>query len=95
MLLMAVSRIISVKTEDGKYAVFDKLKINDGAQLNITSFESGDAQINVLTGCVVGKYMVWFDLNYIKLLRKTGDLLIDYDTDHSQKLVNLKEDIMD
>ena len=87
--------IISVETEDGKSAVFDKLKINDGAQLNITTFESGDAQINVLTGCVVGKMMIWFDLNYIKLLRKNGDLLIDYDTDHSQKLVNLKEDIMD
>ena len=87
--------IIVIKTKDGKSTVFDKLKINDGAQLNITSFESGDAQLNVLSGCVVGKMMIWFDLNYVKLLRKSGDLLIDYDTDHSQKLVNLKKDIMD
>jgi len=56
--------IISVKTEDGKSVVFDKLKINDGAQLNITSFESGDAQINILSGCVVGKMMIWFDTKY-------------------------------
>ena len=87
--------IISVQTKDGKPVVFDKLKINDGARLNITTFESGDAQLNVLSGCVVGKMMIWFDLNYIKLIGDSGNLLIDYDTDHSQKLVNLKKDIMD
>ncbi|MFO8128335.1 MAG: hypothetical protein R6T99_00340, partial [Bacteroidales bacterium] len=61
----------------------------------INGYPSGDAQINVLSGIEVGKLVVWFNLNFIRMFKLNGDLLFDYDSDHTQKLMNLKEDILE
>jgi hypothetical protein len=63
--------------------------------LKISSLQSGDAQLDVLSGITVGKMVVWFDLNFIKLYKLNGNLLFDYDSDHTQKMMNLKADILE
>jgi len=87
--------IIKLETVDGESSVIDKLKISSGSTLKIVSFENGDAQIDVLSGIAVGKLVVWFDLNYVKLYKTNGNLLFDYDSDHTQKLMNIKTDILE
>jgi len=86
--------IILMETDNGNSITIDKLKISNESRIKITSYSSGDAQLDVLSGIEVGKLFVWFDLNYVKLFKDTGNLLFDYDTDHSQKTLNLKEDLL-
>ncbi len=86
--------IVSMETTGGSSITIDKLKISNNSKIKITSYSSGDAQIDVLSGISVGKLFVWFDLNFVKLFRNSGNLLFDYDSDHTQKTMNLKEDIL-
>jgi hypothetical protein len=87
--------IVKLETLDGSSVIFDKLKISSGATLKISSLQSGDAQLDVLSGISVGKMVIWFDLNYVKLYKINGNLLFDYDSDHTQKMMNLKADILE
>uniref|UniRef100_UPI0029313713 hypothetical protein n=1 Tax=Escherichia coli TaxID=562 RepID=UPI0029313713 len=57
-------------------------------------FNSGNAQIDILSGVMVGKAVIWYSLNYVRLFKDHGDLLFDYDRDHTQKKVNIKKDIL-
>ncbi|MCF8303191.1 MAG: hypothetical protein K9I94_07955 [Bacteroidales bacterium] len=86
--------IITIQTSDGDAVNFAQMKVKDNARIKITPLAKKDHRIEVLSGMVVGKFIVWYDLNSITLHRKTGNLLFDYDDDHSQSLVNLEEDIL-
>ncbi|MEZ5195869.1 MAG: hypothetical protein R2764_05590 [Bacteroidales bacterium] len=87
--------IIKMETKNGDPILFDKLKVTNNSTVKITSFEDGNVQVDVLSGIKVGKLMIWFDLNFVKLYKLNGDLLVDYDSDHSQKLINITDDILD
>ncbi|MBU2652351.1 MAG: hypothetical protein KKA81_15595 [Bacteroidetes bacterium] len=87
--------IVNIQTSDGSSITIDKVKINPGARIQVSKFDNGDAQITILEGIVVGKMVVWYDLNFVRLYRQSGDMLFDYDSDHTQKVMNLKEDILD
>jgi hypothetical protein len=50
--------------------------------------------VDVLGGIKVGKAIVWFQLNYIKLYRNNGNVLFDYDNDHSQITLNMQKDML-
>lgn len=87
--------IISVKTHNNKPVSFGKIKINTGAKIKITSMQNGNEQIDILSGVEVGKAFVWFDLNFVRMNRVSGNLLFDYDNDNTQKIMNMKVDILD
>jgi hypothetical protein len=86
--------IVFIKTDNGSPVMFNKVKINNGSTLKVYSLENGDEQIEILSGIAVGKLFVWYDLNYIRLYRKNGDMLFDYDTDHTQIVLNVEKDIL-
>lgn len=86
--------IINIKTNNNKPVSFDKIKINDGAEIKIASLQNGNEQINILSGIEVGKAFIWYNLNLVKIIQNTGDLVFDYDTDHTQKIVNMGNDIL-
>ncbi|PKP27361.1 MAG: hypothetical protein CVU06_02215, partial [Bacteroidetes bacterium HGW-Bacteroidetes-22] len=82
--------VISILTLDGKDIMFDKIKVKNKAQLSISTLSSGDYQFDVLSGIKVGKMVVWYDLNFIRLSKQNGDMMFDYDSDHSQQKVNMR-----
>jgi hypothetical protein len=86
--------IVTVKTDNGKDVYIDLMRIQDNTKVKIIFLENGDAQLDILTGIRVGKAVVWYDLNYVVLFKQNGDMLFDYASDHSQKLMNLKDDIL-
>jgi len=86
--------IILITTENKRSITIDYLKINDNATIKITEFKNGNTQLDVLSGINVGKAIVWYDLNFVRLLKDSGDLLFDYASDHTQKTFNLKKDIL-
>jgi hypothetical protein len=81
-------------TEEGKPVVIDKLKILNYTRLKVTPLSTGDTRIDILNGVKVGKAFIWFPLNYVRLFRANGNVLFDYDSDHSQINLNMKKDIL-
>ncbi|MEI7727163.1 MAG: hypothetical protein WCK09_18785 [Bacteroidota bacterium] len=88
------NNIITILTENGGDVLFNKLKLGNGSQLRISILPDGNVQVDALTGVKVGKTIIWYPLNYILVFSKTGDLLFDYDSDHSQARMNLRKDIL-
>ena len=86
--------IVTILSDTKKSVTFDKVKVKHKARLKIEPLPEGNQKIIVLSGMKVGKYFVWYDLNAIKMFRESGDLLFDYDDDHTHKIVSMKEDIL-
>ena len=87
--------IITIKTNNGRDVKFDKVKVKNNSLIKIVSLPSGDEQMDILSGISVGKYFIWYDLNFVRMFQKNGNLLFDYDSDHTQKTMNLKKDILE
>jgi hypothetical protein len=86
--------IVTITTEEGKSVIIDKLKILNDTRLRVTPLPTGDTRIDILNGVKVGKAFIWFTLNYVRLFRVNGNVLFDYDSDHSQINLNMKKDIL-
>ncbi len=86
--------VITIQTSDEGSVVFDKVKVQNSARVKISSYQNGNEQLDVLSGITVGKLFIWFDLNFVKMIRSSGDMLFDYDSDHTQKTMNFREDIL-
>jgi hypothetical protein len=86
--------IITIITDNGQDIMFDKVKITNKSAIAIAELAGGDYKIDIISGIKVGKMVVWYNLNFIKMIRKNGNLLFDYDTDHTQTTVNVKKDIL-
>ncbi|MDY0076265.1 MAG: hypothetical protein RBR87_03230 [Bacteroidales bacterium] len=86
--------VISIETSKNNSVSFDKIKISNGAKLKITSLQNGREQIDILNGIEVGKAFIWYNLSFVQMVPDTGDLLFDYDTDHTQKVLSMKKDIL-
>ncbi len=88
------SGIIKLKVNNGRNLKLGKIKISDESTLSVAELPDGNVKLEILSGIQVGKMVVWYDLNYIKTNASEGDLLFDYDTDHAQAWVNIKNDLL-
>jgi hypothetical protein len=87
--------IVTIKTDNGKDVYFDMLRVQNDSKARIIFLEDGNAQLELLSGAKVGKAFIWFPLNYVVMYKHNGDMLFDFANDHSQKVMNLREDILD
>jgi hypothetical protein len=88
------SGIIEIKTQNGEDVFFDKMRIRNGSTMRVRTLSGGDEQIDILSNIHVGQMIVWYPLNFIRLNRRSGDLLFDYRSNNSQVTLNLKKDIL-
>ncbi len=86
--------IISIRTADGQDVIFDKIKISNNARFKIIAYKSGNASVEVFSGIELSNGKLSYPLNQVKLYKDSGDLLLDFDTDHSQIKINLKADLL-
>ena len=84
--------IITLKTAEN--IQLSKLRIKNNAQFRLVKYDTGNTKVEILSGASVGVSIIQYDLNFIKLFKDNGDLLFDYDDDHSQARLNLKKDIL-
>ncbi|HBZ24999.1 MAG TPA: hypothetical protein DEO54_02000 [Rikenellaceae bacterium] len=86
--------VISIQTQNGKDIYFDQIRVKNNANINIVQQSNGNLTVQVLTGVLVGKMVVWFKLNHVELVKKSGDMVFDYDKDHSTAQINMTKDIL-
>jgi hypothetical protein len=83
--------VVTIQTHSGDAVSFSNMEISSGARLNLITYESGNVKLEVLSGIEVGKAIVWYELNAIKLHRQKPDLVFNYSDDHAKKTVSLNE----
>ena len=86
--------VVSLRTLNDKYLELDMLKIKNETNMKMVTTPEGDARIDFISGAKVGKAFVWFPLNSITVMKKTGDLIFDYAKDHSKANKNINKDIL-
>ncbi len=88
------SGIIEIRTENSQDVFFDKMRIRNGSTMRVRTLANGDEQIDILSNIHVGQLVVWYQLNFIRLNHRNGDLLFDYRSNNTQVTMNLKRDIL-
>ncbi len=83
--------IVKIETQNGSSVSFSNMEIADGSRIKITRHANGNAVIEVLSGIEVGKAIVWYNLNSIKLHRKKPELVFDYSDEHTKKTLSMNE----
>lgn len=88
--------IVLIKTKDKAPVDFSFIRIKDNARIKIIAYENGNSKIDILSGIELtdGSGATHFDMNSIALSKSNGDLLLDYDDDHTKIKLNLKADIL-
>lgn len=94
-LIKNSSGIISINTNSGQALLLSSIKIDNNSKIKFVTYEDGNSRINVLNGLSFSKGVMKYDLNFIKIFKDNGDLLLDYDADNTQKKINMKKDIME
>jgi hypothetical protein len=86
--------IVTLRTLDDQNLELDMLKVKNETNMKMVTTPEGDARIDFISGAKVGKAFVWFPLNSITVIKKTGDLIFDYAKDHSKANKNINKDIL-
>lgn len=86
--------IVLLKTQDGKSVNFDKVQVKDGSRMKIVDLPENSKRVEIIDGIVVGKAFIWFNLNQVTLYATKGDMLFDYDKDHTLRTFNMSKDIL-
>ncbi|MBI5218726.1 MAG: SBBP repeat-containing protein [Bacteroidia bacterium] len=94
-LIKNSSGIVSINTGTSDAVTISTLKIENNSKVKFVTYEDGNSRINVLNGISFNKGIIKYDLNFIKIFKDNGDLLLDYDADNTQKRINMKKDIME
>lgn len=89
--------IVVIKTENKHDVDFKYIRIHDNARIKIITYDNGNSKIDVLSGIKIvdESSEASFDMNSISLSKEKGDLLFDFDDDHSKFKLNLKTEILE
>ncbi len=85
--------IITLRTKNKVDIKISDMLISDNAKFKLSIFKEGTARLTFLSGAKFGSNKLKTDLNTIRIL-KSGDIIFDYDTEHSKMKLNFKDDII-
>lgn len=81
--------IISVRTIGGQPLLFNNLSVEDGARFIVSSFDNGDLSVGIISGFRKIVNQVSLPLNSFLIDISSGNLILDYDNDHTIKTIAL------
>jgi len=81
--------IVVLKTIGGKTIQYGNLKLEDGARFNISVFDNGDLSVGIISGFQKVVMQVALPLNSILIDSSSGNMILDFDHDHTLKTVSL------
>lgn len=80
--------ILSLRTMGGKPFIFSNMKLEDGARFNLSVYGNGDLSIGIISGIQMVIKQVSLPLNNLLIDCSTGNMILDYDLDHTLKTVS-------
>ncbi|HXK80623.1 MAG TPA: hypothetical protein PLO05_00510 [Bacteroidales bacterium] len=93
-LLQSRMGVLSIYTQNGCNLKFGKIYITNGAKMRFRDYKSGNKQIKIINGVYYNTIFKSINVNYIKIFKVNGDLLVDYDYKHTQRVYNIKRDLI-
>lgn len=82
--------VVKVETYKGRNVSLFSMKIKNNSNLQITRPDENTFEIKCLNGVQVGKAIIWYDLNAIKL-EANGTMEFNYDTDQTRRSLSIDE----
>ena len=79
---------LSLRTIGGKPLIYNNIKIEDGARFNLSFFDNGDLSVGILSGFQKIVKQVTLPLNSLLFDISSGNLILDYDHDHTIKTIS-------
>ncbi len=92
--LKSKNGIITIKTANLDNFSFAGITIEDNAQINIRNVKKSNLEVIVLSGIYYSPFIKEYEVNYMRLYKNSGDIMIDYDSDNDQKDINIKKDLL-
>ena len=88
--------IVVINTEHSEPIEFGFIRILNNARIKVINYDNGNAKVDVLSGIEIADPSgeTQFDMNSISLSKEKGDLLLDYDDDHTKIKLNLRTEIL-
>lgn len=88
--------IVVINTEHSEPIEFGFIRILNNARIKVINYDNGNSKVNVLSGIEIADQSgeTQFDMNSISLSKEKGDLLLDYDDDHTKIKLNLRTEIL-
>jgi len=80
--------IVVLKTIGSKTIQYGNLKLEDGARFNISVFDNGDLSVGIISGIQKVVMQVALPLNSILIDSSSGNMIFDFDHDHTLKTVS-------
>lgn len=87
-LLKNDNGIVSLRTIDNKPIILNYLRMEDGARFNISVFGNGDLSVGIISGFQNVVNTVALSLNSLLIDCSSGNVILDYDHDHTLKTVS-------
>jgi len=87
--------IVTIRTTDGNPVQFSSVKLANNSKFKVSVYNTGNAQIDFLSGSQYGNNTMWYSLNSIKLYKGSGNMTFDYDINHTRLTVNARQAFKD
>jgi len=89
-LLKNENGIVTLNTIGCKPILYANLKLEDEARFNVSGFDNMDLSVNMIEGFRKAVKEVSLTLNSLLIDSSSGNLVLDYDHDHTLKTVSLE-----
>jgi len=89
-LLKNENGIVSLRTIGGMPFIFNNLRIEDGARFNLSFLDNGDLSVGIISGFRKMVNQVQLPLNSLLIDSSSGNIVLDYDHDHTIKTISLE-----
>jgi hypothetical protein len=86
--------VMTINIINGSSIILGSLLIHDNAKLSLKNYQTGNLKITVIDGVEFKSIIRKFDVNYIKVFRVNGDVMIDYNKKHEQRILSAKPDFI-
>jgi hypothetical protein len=77
-----------LRTVDGKPVMFGNLRLGDSARFSLSAFGNGDLSIGIISGFHIIVNQTILPLNNLLIDCSSGNIILDYDPDHTLKTVS-------
>lgn len=86
--------LMTIYTKDQATIRIGDVLIHNGAKFRLHNYQTGNLKLTVVEGVEFKSVFRKFDVNYFKIFRANGDLLVDYNKKHDQRILSISPDFV-